>query len=153
MTEEAFVRSLPAALASAVHGDCCDPEVVSAYITVPPRVVKVGGYERLYADLQHIWHELLPDERGYAFRDGTLTINLECGGPVICIEGAELLAQQLRRVGLAPDAGFDAMEAAAEQLLLYESERLTIGFAAWSLDREEERPVLDGVEVSFVLVR
>lgn len=45
------------------------------------------------------------------------------------------------------------MEAAAEQLLLYESERLTIGFAAWSLDREEERPVLDGVEVSFVLVR
>ncbi len=153
MTEEAFVRSLPAALAAAVHGDCCDTEVVSAYITVPPRVVKVGGYERLYADLQHIWHELLPDERGYAFRDGTLTINLECGGPVIRIEAAELLAQQLRRAGLAPDAGFDAMEAAAEQLLLYESERLTIGFAAWSLDREEERPVLDGVEVSFVLVR
>ena len=50
MTEEAFVRSLPAALAAAVHGDCCDTEVVSAYITVPPRVVKVGGYERLYAD-------------------------------------------------------------------------------------------------------
>ncbi len=72
---------------------------------------------------------------------------------MIRIDAAELLEQQLRRAGLAPDAGFDEMEAAAEQLLLYESERLTIGFAAWSLDREEERPVLDGVEVSFVLVR
>ena len=165
MTEEAFVRSLPAALAAAVHGDCCDTEVVSAYITVPPRVVKVGGYERLYADLQHIWHELLPDERPFSVVCQVLRViprrgfkyeygcTLECGGPVIRIEAAELLSQQLRRAGLAPDAGFDAMEAAAEQLLLYESERLTIGFAAWSLDREEERPVLDGVEVSFVLVR